>query len=119
MAEDFGIRFAGRDKEGGDSVIPAPHTRHRLSQVRATEIVADGAVGLLREREESDWVHKIWVRFVTPERLGNDDGKSLGGHYVISWVSLFRPPFLFDSSPFFFGSSHSPWRLAREFSPLT
>ena len=53
MAEDFGIRFAGRDKEGG------------------------GAVGLLREREESDWVHKIWVRFVTPERLGNDDGKSL------------------------------------------
>ena len=71
------------------------------------------------EKMESDWVHKIWVRFVTPERLGNDDGKSLGGHYVISWVSLFRPPFLFDSSPFFFGSSHSPWRLAREFSPLT
>jgi hypothetical protein len=41
---------AGRDKEGDDSVIPAPRTRHRLSQARATEIAAGGAVGLLRER---------------------------------------------------------------------
>jgi hypothetical protein len=78
VAEDFGIRFAGRDKEGG------------------------AAVGLLHERERGvrlgpqDMGEVCYARKVRKRRW-----KESGGHYVISWVSLFRPPFLFDSSYFF------------------